>query len=192
MTANEERRPVLSDPGVLDALSHPVRLDVLDYLMASGPATASECARAVGDTPSNCSYHLRVLGSHGLVEAVESPDGRTRPWRATITGFTLDTGADEASDAGAAALLAASMELEAHLARDYVRHRDDLPAEWRTVDAHASYGLRLTAGELADLSARLDALIRPFLGATRNDAPADARSVHLSLAALPRTGFDRP
>ncbi|MCU1528693.1 MAG: Transcriptional regulator, ArsR family [Frondihabitans sp.] len=190
MSANVNR-PVLSDPGVLQALSHPVRLDVLDYLMASGPATASECARAVGDSPSNCSYHLRVLGSHGLVEPVDSSDGRTRPWRATITGFTMDVGSDEASEAGAAALLAASMELDAHLGRDYVRHRNDLPPEWRAVDSYASYGLRVTPPELTDLLARLDALIRPFIAPTRGDAPDDARTVHLSVAALPRTGFDR-
>lgn len=62
----QERRVNLTDPAVVDALAHPVRLDVLGYLMSVGPATASQCARAVGDTPSNCSYHLRVLASHGL------------------------------------------------------------------------------------------------------------------------------
>jgi hypothetical protein len=29
-------RPVLTDPRVVEALAHPVRLDVLDYLMSSG------------------------------------------------------------------------------------------------------------------------------------------------------------
>src|ERR1700759_5782882 len=83
-----ERRPVLTDPEVLEALAHPVRLDLLTYLMSDGPASASQCARAVGDTPSNSSYHLRTLARHGLVEPVQSPDRRQRPWRATITGFT--------------------------------------------------------------------------------------------------------
>ena len=64
--AMHENRPNLSDPAVIDALAHPVRLDVLGYLMSVGSATASQCARAVGDTPSNCSYHLRVLAAHGF------------------------------------------------------------------------------------------------------------------------------
>ena len=82
-----DTRPVLTDPEVLEALAHPVRLDLLTYLMSDGPATASVCARAVGDTPSNCSYHLRALAGHGLVERASSRDGRERPWRATITGL---------------------------------------------------------------------------------------------------------
>ena len=65
-----EARPLLTDPDVLETLAHPVRLDVLTYLIADGPATASQCARAVGDTPSNCSYHVRMLARHGLVEPV--------------------------------------------------------------------------------------------------------------------------
>ena len=95
-----ERRPVLTDPDVLEALAHPVRLDLLSYLMSNGPATASTCARAVGDTPSNCSYHLRTLARHGLVERVESTDRRQRPWRATITGFDLNLDAAPASREG--------------------------------------------------------------------------------------------
>ncbi len=63
-----EIRPLLTDPDVLEALAHPVRLDLLTYLISAGPATASVCARAVGDSPSNCSYHLRTLADHGLVE----------------------------------------------------------------------------------------------------------------------------
>jgi DNA-binding IclR family transcriptional regulator len=54
-------------------------MDVLSFLMSTGPATASTCARAVGDSPSNCSYHLRVLAAHGLVEQDVSSDGRERP-----------------------------------------------------------------------------------------------------------------
>src|SRR4051794_3751852 len=87
--AREARRTV-TEPGELAALAHPVRLDLINHLMAAGPATASECARAVGDTPSNCSYPLRILARHGLVEAQQSGDGRERPWRATITGFGVD------------------------------------------------------------------------------------------------------
>src|SRR6201986_3317444 len=88
-----EVRRQSTEPEALAALAHPVRLDLINYLMASGPATASTCARAVGDTPSNCSYHLRVLAQVGLGVEAESGDGRERPWQALITGF--DTGSDE-------------------------------------------------------------------------------------------------
>lgn len=34
-------RPVLTDAAVLVSLAHPVRLDVLNYLMSDGPATGA-------------------------------------------------------------------------------------------------------------------------------------------------------
>jgi DNA-binding transcriptional ArsR family regulator len=186
----DQRRPVLTDPAVLESLAHPVRLDVLNYLMSDGPATASVCARAVGDTPSNCSYHLRMLARHGLVASGESADGRERPWRATITGFdiertTVDPATPEAR--GAAALLAAALQLDQRLTRDYLTHRDRVSAPWREADAYAAYTLRLTPDELRDLVERLDSLIRPLIAATRENPPSDAELVHLGLQAFPRS-----
>lgn len=183
-----EHRPNLTDPAVLDALAHPVRLDVLTFLSSRGPATASQCARAVGDTPSNCSYHLRVLASHGLVEPDDSGDGRSRPWRTTITGFTADA-VDPADAAGAQELEAASVELDHHLMREYLRGRDRIPEPWREVDAHAAYGLALSPSELTEIVRRIDDVVRPYIQATRQDPPADAEHVHLTINAFPRIAF---
>lgn len=186
----EPNRPILTDPVVLQALAHPVRLDVLNYLMSEGPATATVCARAVGDTPSNCSYHLRVLARHGLVEAGRSPDGRERPWRTAITGFEtggseLDPAAPEAQ--GAAAVLAASVALDQRLLRDYLSNRDRSPAPWRQADQYSTYTLRITPSELRDIARQLDAIVRPLIAATRRGAPPDARLVHLGFHAFPRS-----
>jgi DNA-binding transcriptional ArsR family regulator len=187
--AMAERRPVLTDPEVLEALAHPVRLDLLSYLMSNGPATASACARAVGDTPSNCSYHLRTLARHELVEPVASADRRQRPWRATITGFALDQDADPStrSGRGAAAVMAASVALQQRLLRDYLSQRDSVAAAWREVDLASQYTLRITPGELRELGEQLDALIRPLIAAGRRSAPADAELVEVDLFAFPRT-----
>jgi DNA-binding transcriptional ArsR family regulator len=184
------RRPLLTDPDVLDALAHPVRLDLLTYLMSDGPATASTCARAVGDTPSNSSYHLRALARHGLVSRVESGDRRERPWRATITGFALDPDPDPATPEGrsAAAVLSASLALEERLLHEYLATRDTVSAAWREADISSSYALRVSPAELRDLAERLDALIRPLIAAGRQDAPPDAEIVHLNVFAFPRTG----
>jgi len=185
-----EVRPVLTDPKVLGALAHPVRLDVLTYLISNGPATASACARAVGDTPSNCSYHVRALARHGLVEAVDSTDGRERPWRATITGFrmTPDAEPDTPEGQGAAAVLAASVALDQRLQREYLIHRDRTTAAWREADQYSTYALRITPEELTRLAEQLDGLIRPLIAANRDDAPDGAELVHFGLYAFPRTG----
>jgi DNA-binding transcriptional ArsR family regulator len=193
----QENRPVLTDPEVLEALAHPVRLDVLTYLISDGPATASVCARAVGDSPSNCSYHLRALARHGLVESVSSPDARQRPWRATITGFRTADADSELSTPeaqGAAAVLSASVALDQRLLRDYLTHRDQTPERWREADQYMSYTVRVTPSELSRLGAQLDALIRPLIAALREAPPDDAQLVHVSLYAFPRTGspWNRP
>ena len=185
-----ENRPLLTDPDVLATLAHPVRLDVLTYLMSNGPATASTCARAVGDTPSNCSYHVRALARHGLVEQASSSDGRERPWRATITGFEVSPDPDPGTPEGrgAAAVLAASVALEQRRLRDYLSHRDRVTPAWRDADPMSAYSVRVTPAELKQLAGRLDALIRPLLAATREDAPQDAEVVHIGLTAIPQLG----
>ncbi len=182
-----ETRPLLTDPDVLETLAHPVRLDVLTYLIADGPATASQCARAVGDTPSNCSYHVRMLARHGLVEPVASSDGRTRPWRATITGFAIepDPDPDTPGGRGAAAVMAASVASDQRRLRDYLEHRDEVSSSWREADVYSGYTLRITPRELERLATQLDALIRPLIAVLREDPPAGAELVTLGLSAFP-------
>ena len=189
--AEQENRRRIDDPAALDALAHTVRLDVLSYLMSSGPATASACARAVGDTPSNCSYHLRVLAAHGLVEHAPSDDGRERPWRATVTGLDSELDSpDPALAAGAVAVAAAELQLDYQRAREHLRHRDELSADWRGVEAHMTYGLRVTPAELRTLLEKVDALVRPYIAPTRVDAPDGAAIASLSVLAYPRPTFD--
>src|SRR5919201_4154054 len=137
----QEARRRITEPKALEALAHPVRLALIDHLMAAGPATASACARAVGDTPSNCSYHLRVLARHGLVAEAESEDGRERPWRALVTGFDADVDADGPLTRQAAELLAVSLQREQRFVRDYLSRREDVPKRWRAADAYSSYTL---------------------------------------------------
>ena len=184
-----EARRALDEPAQVRALAHPVRLELLNHLMAHESATASECARAVGDTPSNCSYHLRVLARHGLVEPVEGGDGRERPWRARITGFSTTPGEPGSAQASASAeLLAISMQREQRLLREHMANREQAGPPWRDADTYDTYTLRMTPAEVAALVERLDAEIRPYLAATREeaDSPAGAGLVHLALYAFPR------
>jgi hypothetical protein len=180
-------RRTVREPGELAALAHPVRLDLINHLMSSGPATASQCARAVGDTPSNCSYHLRYLARHRLVEPVETgadQDNREHPWRATITGFQVDP--DQPDPQQETALATIALQRDLRLAREHLAHRGDLAPAWRAVSDPSSYTLRMTATELDELTKRLDALIRPYIAATRQQVPdGDASLVHLGLHAFP-------
>lgn len=80
-----DRLPIrdVTDPRVLRAMAHPLRLKLLNALVVHGPATATELADRVGDTPANCSWHLRQLAKFEFIEeAADLPaSGRSRPWR---------------------------------------------------------------------------------------------------------------
>src|SRR5881409_1064673 len=106
------------------ALAHPTRLALLDHLHAVDQATATECAAAVGESPSALSYHLRALARWGFVEEGEGGVGRERPWRAPATRieFPADT-------------LEAAVLRDELVARTQARVRAaldaDLPPRWR-------------------------------------------------------------
>jgi DNA-binding transcriptional ArsR family regulator len=69
-------------------MAHPLRVALLYQLNALGSRTASQCAQALGETPANCSYHLRQLAKAGLVARDEPGNGRERPWRPVCTGLS--------------------------------------------------------------------------------------------------------
>lgn len=77
----------LTDPKAMRALAHPTRLSIF-HTLVDGPTTATRCAEAVGESPSSCSYHLRMLAEQGFVEEIESSDGRERLWRLVRRGWT--------------------------------------------------------------------------------------------------------
>ena len=183
----EEARVRLDNPAAIAALTHPVRWKLLNYLMSSGPATASQGARAVGDTPSNCSYHLRTLAKYGWVEADDSADARERPWRALVTGFSLERPGDPDSPLGrnAAALLAMTVQQDQREALEAIARFTTMERTWQDASSHNTYTLRVTATELADLTRQLDALIRPYIAATRDERPDGSALVRLGLHAFP-------
>jgi DNA-binding transcriptional ArsR family regulator len=191
--ARTERRLEVTDGAVLAALAHPLRVALLYQLNALGTRTASQCAQALGETPANCSYHLRQLASAGLVAREESVDGRERPWRSVYTGLSLrppvdDTDPEVMTAARATRASLANLEIEEHarLARQYLRLEARATKPWREAAGVNSYSLRLTAEELAELVETLDQAIRPFIGVTRADPPSGAQPVHLDFKAFLR------
>jgi DNA-binding transcriptional ArsR family regulator len=189
-----ETRRQITDVRALRALADPIRYRILGHLMAVGSQTASQCAAVVGATASNCSYHLRELARYGLVERVEAgtDDGRERPWRPTATGFSYGLPDGEADPAAVLAnrqLRHAGVDDEARLAHTAVDRHEELPPAWQQAETMSTYGLLIAPAELMALTTAVDALIRPYIALTRDDAPTDAAAVHISFSAFraPRT-----
>jgi DNA-binding transcriptional ArsR family regulator len=179
------------DVELMRALAHPLRSALLNYLMAVGPRTASECAVAVDSTASNCSWHLRQLNGWGLVERIEAADGRERPWRATHVGLNFgEFGDDPATRAAQLGILGASMANDQLLTQRFADSIDQLSPEWRNSAGLNDYALRISASELETLNAAIDALVRPYVATIRDDAPPDARPVHATWRAIPRIEAD--
>ncbi|MFL5727016.1 MAG: winged helix-turn-helix domain-containing protein [Chloroflexota bacterium] len=192
-----ERRVRITDVSTLRGLANPIRYRILGHLMATGPQTASECAAVVGASPSNCSYHLRELARFGLVERITGPgpggDGRDRPWRPAITGYGSGPAdeadresADPAVEVAARHLSHLGVDDSAALAHAAIDEHARLPEAWQRAETLSTYGLRLTADELATVVASVDAVLRPFIGLTRDAAPADAERVHVVFDAFRR------
>jgi DNA-binding transcriptional ArsR family regulator len=190
-------RMKITDVRVLSALAHPVRISILHLLLSVGERTATQCADVVDATPSACSYHLRHLERFGLVERVDrdtanGTDGRTRGWRAVASGFDFGepTGSPELV-AASAALTSVGLDENHRLARHYLSNVASLPVEWQTAASFSTYALMVSPSELADVTAAIDAIVRPLRAAVRTDAPADARVVRVSLDVFARTDLAR-
>jgi DNA-binding transcriptional ArsR family regulator len=191
----EPPRKAVSDIRALRALAHPDRVAILQLLMAGGARTATECAHAVGASPSACSYHLRELERFGFVvrDESEAGDRRTRPWKAAAIGFSLGRRLSEEPAAGRA-MFAALREADRlendRMARLFVEHADELPPEWQDAASFATFELALTPTELRQLTTAVDRLLRPYRVGARSSRPDDAdpavRPVHVVVQAFPR------
>lgn len=165
MASKENRR--IKDVGTLKALAHPLRANLYRLLCVKGVATASQLAESVDEAVSLVSYHLRKLAEHELVEEAEpqSGDGRERWWQPASDGVTIRDEDFRGEPGKAAAHMAATRlfhEQRADLYRSYLDERPTWGPEWNSAAPDNESWLRLTAGELDELRAELEALARKY------------------------------
>ena len=188
----------VTDPRELRALAHPLRLRLLEELVVDDPltdtATATELAERVGESPANCSWHLRQLAKHGYIEEAPGGVGRERRWRAVIAAreWAPETAADAEYSAAARAAndILLAHEFEALRARHAWEHTE--PPEWRDA-AGGTQGLAwCTAAELKEINEQIaDLMMRHFERALdpskRPDGARLVRFVSWGFPARPQT-----
>jgi hypothetical protein len=139
-------------------------------VLGDGPATATECAGATGESVASCSFHLRMLAKYGYVEPGERR-GREKPWRLVSAGRDLRPDDGEPDSFRAVGEIAqVFVEHSAEGIRQWIVQLPTEQPEW--VQASTISGSRFwaTASELAEFSQIIQNLTAPFEG--RNDDPA--------------------
>lgn len=183
----------IRDARVLRAVAHPLRLGILDELLKDGPLTATELAERLGETPANCSWHLRQLAQYGFVEETGGGRGRQRPWRAVVERkiISFDDGEPEVARAvDAAAEVIDDRAFEA--VRVWRARRRSLPRPWRDASFSTHSIAWLTAEELVQIQAEIDQLMERHVDRSLDPArrPPGARPVRLMAWGFPVDGAD--
>ena len=178
----------IGDPKAIKALAHPLRLDLIELLGTIDAATAARCGRILGASQASCSFHLRQLARYGYVEeAGQGRDRRERLWRLASRRLRLDPG--QALDpvvTQQVGQVLAKREMERVMA--YLERRGAESAEWRRADVLTTATLPLSAADLAEVKARWNEVLAPYLARTQADdaqLQPGQRHVRFFLAASP-------
>lgn len=178
----------------LRALAHPLRWKLIDLVGREETATATRCADELGESVASCSYHLNILAKYGFIEQAPSGPGREKPWR--LTSVTQNLSGDGLGVEGELAAQAASevfLDHELNRMKERLRRHALEPAEWRDAASFGGVTTALTAEELREVTAALNAIAQRYVhrATDRSTIPAGAREVRIffstSVAPPPKT-----
>jgi len=152
----------ISDPRMLRALTHPVRIALIEALSLQGPMTATQAGEEIGESPTTCSFHLRQLAKYGVVEEAGRGSGRARPSKMTSIGMQITNPSEDAeTELAVGALTRLLRERQLARYRTWLETRSTYPKRWRDAVGDSEYVFYLTVEELEALNEELLALLLP-------------------------------
>jgi DNA-binding transcriptional ArsR family regulator len=177
----------LTDPRELQVLAHPVRLRLLQALYDRGEATATELAESVGESPANCSWHLRQLAKYGFVQEAGAGTGRQRPWKPVPRLLSWSAEGSQALAAAGDELDSVFQEEEFAALRAWQAWRRSDPPDWQSAAGIAQGIAWLTVEELAEVNAEFARMMGRYLdrAADPSSRPSGARRIRLFAWAVP-------
>jgi len=179
----------LTDSRTLRALTHPVRIALIEALLLGGAMTATEVGERISESPTTCSFHLRQLAKYGFVEEAGGGKGRARPWRLTSIGMQFATAHDDPeTEVAAGALVRMLRERQFGRYRTWLETNRTFPREWRDAAGSSESIIYLTAGELEELNQEVLALLLPRFRERLTDParrPPGAVPVEILMLAYP-------
>lgn len=156
----EPRR--LRDPRALTAVAHPVRMAIIELLSVEGPLTATDLADRLDESPANCSWHLRKLAHHDLIEEAAGGTGRQRPWQMRRIGMSWGEDEDAGPEERRAGEMLSRMLLERWMDRFLTAHEREPDPRWRAASSLHQTVAWLTLDELAAVGEALREATAPF------------------------------
>jgi Helix-turn-helix domain len=179
----------LTDSQTLRALTHPVRIALIEALLLGGAMTATEVGERISESSTTCSFHLRQLAKYGFVEEAGGGKGRSRPWRLTSTGMQFSSvQADPETEMAALALVRMLRDRQFARYQTWLETSQNFPREWRDAAGSSESILYLTPTELEELSEEVLALVLPRFRERLTDPvrrPPGAVPVEILMLAYP-------
>jgi DNA-binding transcriptional ArsR family regulator len=174
----------------LKALSHPLRVQILDTLSTFGEFTASGLAERLGESSGATSYHLRQLERHGFVREVAGKGtGRERWWERVPGGISLNATEMEDTPAMRAATKTLLLQWENNrsaLLREFQqRGWDELPQEWIGASSVSTANLKLRVDQLKEITEAWEEFIDSHLEKYRGQTGPGLRPVQIHFNAFP-------
>ncbi|MGH8979836.1 MAG: helix-turn-helix domain-containing protein [Acidimicrobiales bacterium] len=184
----ESQRRELTDPQTMRALTHPIRLALLEVLELEGPLTATRAGEQIGEPPNTCSFHFRQLAKYGFVEEAGPARGRNRPWKLTVRGMHFSD-LHEDSDTAIAARGLDRMLRSRYFSRleTFYANRSDYPIAWQETTGGSQALLHLTPDELRSIDEQIMGILESYLDRNLDASrrPADSLPIEVLLFAYP-------
>ena len=158
------RLRAIADAPSLRVLTHPTRLALIEAIGLSGALTATQASGLVGESPTACAYHLRMLARHGFVEEAGGGHGRERPWRMAQVGISFDENSDDPAVALAGRTLSTMLtEHWIDRIRAFERDKPRFPREVVQAASTRQSVAFATPAELAQLGGEILALMSRYV-----------------------------
>jgi Helix-turn-helix domain len=182
----------ITDPTVMRALAHPVRMALIELFGVHATLTATQASEALGESPANCAFHLRTLAKYGFLEEAGGGRGRERPWKASAASLRIRLRSSDL-DSEQARVAAGALE-QVWYDRSFARIREAFvnrrwSPEWEEAAGSSQTLAFLTADELRTVRDEINAIVVRHLDERRVDPaqrPAGALPVEIVYFAYPR------
>ena len=174
----------------LKALSHPLRVQIVNALSIYGPATASGLAERFSESSGATSYHLRQLERHGFIQELKGKGtGRERWWERVPGALNIGSSAGKETPAGRSAaqlIFREFRETADRLLVDFTERGPELlPPEWTDASEITTANARLTLEQLQTFVHAVNTAINTYVVPFRGQQVEGMKAIQIHFNAFP-------